>query len=159
GGHEEPFNMAYLAMRGSAFVNGVSRLHGQVSRRLFQPLFPRWPEEEVPVGYITNGVHTPTWECFGARCLWDVASTEQRWRGDTEGLERDVRAMSDAQLWALRTGTTRDLVDYTRLRLVRQRASQGASREEIEAARHVFDGDALTLGFARRFATYKRPAL
>ena len=61
GNPAEPFNMAYLAMRGSAFVNGVSRLHGKVSRRLFQSLFPRWPEDEVPVAHITNGIHTPTW--------------------------------------------------------------------------------------------------
>jgi len=56
----EPFNMAFLALRGSGAVNGVSRLHAQVSRRLFQPLFPRWPEQEVPIGHVTNGVHTPT---------------------------------------------------------------------------------------------------
>src|ERR1700730_9754094 len=58
----EPFNMAYLAIRGSGAVNGVSQLHGQVSRRLFQGLFPRWPEVEVPVSYVTNGVHAPTWD-------------------------------------------------------------------------------------------------
>ena len=56
----EPFNMAYLAIRGSGAVNGVSRLHGEVSRRIFLPLFPRWPQEEIPVGHVTNGVHVPT---------------------------------------------------------------------------------------------------
>ena len=159
GGPEEPFNMAYLAMRGSSFVNGVSRLHGQVSRRLFQPLFPRWPEAEVPVGHITNGVHAPTWECFGAGCLWEEASSAMRWRGETERLANDIRSMSDEQLWSLRSGTTRDLIAYMRKRLARQRASQGAPREEIDSASHTFDADALTLGFARRFATYKRPDL
>src|SRR6185369_7656293 len=58
----ENFNMAYLALRGSGAVNGVSRLHGKVSRHLFEPLFERWPHEEVPVGHVTNGVHTPTWD-------------------------------------------------------------------------------------------------
>ena len=159
GNPSEPFNMAYLAMRGSAFVNGVSRLHGKVSRRLFQPIFPRWPEDEVPVGHVTNGIHTPTWECYSAQCLWDKASSEQRWRGETEGLERDVRSMPDDRLWRLRTETTRDLVEYTRQRLARQRAGQGASPDEIAAAGQVFDVHALTLGFARRFATYKRPDL
>lgn len=155
----EPFNMAYLAMRGSAFVNAVSRLHGKVSRRLFQPLFPRWPEDEVPVGHVTNGVHTPTWECLSARSFWTKASNEQRWRGETESLENDIRAMPDDQLWRLRVETTRELIRYTRHRLARQRASQGAGPEEISAAGKVFDIDALTLGFARRFATYKRPDL
>ena len=155
----EPFNMAYLAMRGSAFVNGVSRLHGKVSRRLFQPLFPRWPESEVPVRHITNGVHTPTWECYDAECLWEEASSGRRWHGETEGLTREVRTLSDARLWQLRTGTTRALVEYTRQRLARQVATQGASKEEIAAAQRVFDVNALTIGFARRFATYKRPAL
>ncbi|HLK65187.1 MAG TPA: alpha-glucan family phosphorylase [Bryobacteraceae bacterium] len=159
GGPDEPFNMAYLAMRGCAFVNGVSRLHGKVSRRLFQGMFSRWPEDDVPVGYVTNGVHTPTWECFDARCLWADASTEHRWRGETEGLENEIRKIPDEQLWRLRTGTTRELIDFTRKRLTRQRASQGASREEINAAGRIFDPNALTLGFARRFATYKRPAL
>ncbi|MBZ5623919.1 MAG: alpha-glucan family phosphorylase [Acidobacteriia bacterium] len=159
GDPSEPFNMAYLAMRGSAFVNGVSRLHGKVSRRLFQPLFPRWPEDEVPVGHVTNGIHTPTWECHSARRFWAKASSEQRWRGETESLENDIRSMPDDQLWLLRTESTRDLVTYTRKRLARQRASQGASPEEIAAAERVFNVDALTLGFARRFATYKRPDL
>jgi starch phosphorylase len=159
GNRSEPFNMAYLAVRGSAFVNGVSRLHGKVSRRLFQPLFPRWSQDEVPVGHVTNGIHTPTWECYGARCAWGEASSEQRWRGETEGLEKDVRAMADDRLWRLRTETTSDLVEYTRKRLARQRATQGASKEEIDAAGRVFDVKALTLGFARRFATYKRPDL
>ena len=62
----EPFNMAYLALRGSGAVNVVSRLHGKVSRHIFEPLFPRWPEDEVPVGYVTNGVHMPTWDSAAA---------------------------------------------------------------------------------------------
>ena len=62
GDASEPFNMAYLAVRGSGYVNGVSRLHGQVSREIFRPLFPGWPTHEVPVGHVTNGVHMPTWE-------------------------------------------------------------------------------------------------
>ena len=68
---DEPFNMAYLAMRGSGAVNGVSRLHGQVSRHIFAPLFPRWPQAEVPVGYVTNGVHMPTWDSAAADAALD----------------------------------------------------------------------------------------
>src|ERR1019366_9745152 len=69
----EPFNMAYLATRGSGAVNGVSRLHGRVSRHIFAPLFPRWPEAEVPVGHVTNGVHMPTWDSIAADDLWTEA--------------------------------------------------------------------------------------
>jgi starch phosphorylase len=77
----EPFNMAYLAVRGSGAVNGVSRLHGEVSRRIFQPLFPRWPEIEVPVSHVTNGVHMPTWDSAEADSLWESACGKDRWRG------------------------------------------------------------------------------
>ena len=65
--------MAYLAIRGSGAINGVSKLHGQVGRRLFQPLFPRWPEAEVPVTHVTNGVHTPTWDSVEADRLWEAS--------------------------------------------------------------------------------------
>ncbi|MDE2259869.1 MAG: alpha-glucan family phosphorylase, partial [Betaproteobacteria bacterium] len=75
----EPFNMAYLAIRGSGAVNGVSRLHGKVSQRLFEPLFPYWPTEEVPVGYVTNGVHMPTWDSVLADDLWTEACGKGRW--------------------------------------------------------------------------------
>jgi starch phosphorylase len=80
----EPFNMAYLAIRGSGAVNGVSRLHGEVSRRLFQPLFPRWPQAEVPIGHVTNGVHVPTWDSEAADEVWTAAAGKDRWRGDLE---------------------------------------------------------------------------
>ena len=155
----EPFNMAYLATRGSGCVNGVSRLHGQVSRRIFQVLFPRWPETEVPIGYVTNGVHVPTWESQDAGALWGTACGDTRWRGDMECVETDFRKLTDAQLWELRTNTTRGLVDYTRKRLALQRASEGATPEEIAQAERIFDPDVLTFAFARRFATYKRPNL
>ena len=84
--------MAYLAIRGSSAVNGVSRLHGKVSRRLFLPLFPRWPEEEVPIGHVTNGVHMPTWDSAPADELWMEACGKGRWMGTTETLEWEVQA-------------------------------------------------------------------
>ena len=74
----EPFNMAYLALRGSGAVNGVSRLHGEVSRRLFGSLFPRWPEKDVPVGYVTNGIHVGTWESPASDALWARACGSDR---------------------------------------------------------------------------------
>jgi starch phosphorylase len=155
----ESFNMAYLAIRGSGAVNGVSRLHGEVSRRLFEPLFPHWPADEVPVGHVTNGVHVPTWDSAEADDLWTEACGKERWLGTTETLEQDIRRVSDARLWQFRVAGSRSLVEYARERLSGQLAGSGASPEAIEGAKHLFDPNALTLGFARRFATYKRPNL
>lgn len=155
----ELFNMAYLAIRGSGRVNGVSRLHGNVSRHLFHPLFPRWPEDDVPVGHVTNGVHMPTWDSAAADELWTKACGKDRWLGVTEPLEQDIRCVSDAGLWEFRVAASKAFVAYTRERLSRQLAVSGASPETLDEATHLFDPNALTLGFARRFATYKRPNL
>ena len=156
----ESFNMAYLAIRGSGSVNGVSRLHGQVSRQLFAPLFPHWPVDEVPVGYVTNGVHHPTWDSAAADELWTRACGKDRWLGMKENLEQQgIRSVPGEDLWRLRTNSTTSLVDYARERLARHYAAAGASAETIEEAKHLFDPKILTLGFARRFATYKRPNL
>ncbi len=155
----ESFNMAYLAIRGSGAVNGVSRLHGKVSRHLFLPLFPRWPEDEVPVGYVTNGVHMPTWDSGPADDLWTGACGKDRWLGTTQTLEQDIRQVPDAKLWKFRTAASMSLVEYARERLSRQLAASGATAEAVDEARHLFNTNALTLGFARRFATYKRPNL
>ena len=153
----EPFNMAYLAVRGSGAVNGVSRLHGLVSRRLFAPLFPRWPEFEVPIGTVTNGIHTPTWDSAASDELWTQACGKDRWLGTMDTLEKAIRDTSDAALWQLRTSARQSLVNYARQRLSTQLAASGESSEAVNEANRLFDPMALTLGFARRFATYKRP--
>ena len=155
----EPFNMAYLAVRGSGAVNGVSRLHGQVSRRIFTPLFPRWPENEVPIGHVTNGVHMSSWDSEESDALWTGACGKDRWLGTLETLEEDMRGLSDSRLWECRASARQSLVEYVRERLSRQLEASGASPEEVEGAKHIFDANTLTLGFARRFATYKRPNL
>jgi starch phosphorylase len=155
----EPFNMAYLSIRGCGRVNGVSRLHGEVSRQIFQPLFPRLPTHEVPVGHVTNGVHTPSWDCAEADALWTAACGKNRWLGTLESLAPCVRRISDADLWTCRAAARSSLIDYARERLSRQLAASGVSAGEIEFSRHCFNADVLTLGFARRFATYKRPNL
>jgi starch phosphorylase len=156
---EEPFNMAYLALRGSGAVNGVSQLHGIVSRRLFGPLFPRWPEREVPIGHVTNGIHVPTWDSAASDALWTAACGADRWRDDTESVAHDLRRIDNAALWTLRTANRRSLVEYARERIPRELASSGASPAQVTRSRGVLDADTLTLGFARRFATYKRPTL
>jgi starch phosphorylase len=155
----ESFNMAYLAIRGSGAVNGVSCLHGKVSRHLFEPLFPHWPADEVPVGHVTNGVHMPTWDSAAADDLWTGACGKGRWRGTTDTMEQDIRRASDSVLWKFRAAASKSLVEYARGRLSRQLAASGAPPGEVDDAKHLFDPNALTLGFARRFATYKRPNL
>jgi len=152
----ENFNMAYLAMHGCGAANGVSKLHGQVSRHLFAPLFPNWPVDEVPIGHVTNGVHMPTWDSAAADDLWTKACGKDRWLGTTEELEQHIRKISDETLWQFRLATSKSLVEYARERLARHYAAAGASSETVEQAKHLFDPNALTLGFARRFATYKR---
>ncbi len=156
----EPFNMAYLAIRGSGAVNGVSRLHGQVSRRIFRDLFPRWPDSEVPVGHVTNGIHTPTWDSIEADEVWTEMCGKGRWRSaDFQAVSEKLRNTPDTTLWSMRQRSRKAMIDQLRQRLARQLAGHGAPSEEVEQARHLLDPDTLTLGFARRFATYKRPNL
>jgi starch phosphorylase len=156
---KEPFNMAYLAIRGSGAVNGVSRLHGKVSRTIFQPLFPRWPQEEVPVRYVTNGIHVPTWDSKASDGLWTKHCGKGRWLDETEAVEEAIRQVTDADLWAMRQTSRRTLVEYVRGRYARQLAGSGVPPYEIAQAKQILNPEALTLGFARRFATYKRPTL
>src|SRR5580692_6290484 len=155
----EPFNMAYLAIHGSGAVNGVSELHGRVSRHLFEPLFWRWPTEEVPVGHVTNGIHVPSWESQGAEALWTEACGKDRWLGNTEDLAKDILTVSNERIWQMRSAARERLVSFVRGHLTRQLASESASPQAIEEAGSVFDPQVLTLGFARRFVPYKRPDL
>src|SRR5579875_226341 len=155
----EPFNMAYLAIRGAGRVNGVSRLHGEVSRRIFAPLFPRWPEKEVPVGYVTNGVHMPTWDSAGADAIWTQACGKERWVRGLENIEEKFGALDDEALWMLRENERERLVKTLRLRLERQAAVAGSDPAVVAACARKLDPKALTVGFARRFTSYKRPSL
>jgi len=153
----ENFNMAYLAIRGSGSVNGVSRLHGQVSRHLFGPLFPNWPKADVPIGYVTNGVHMPTWDSAASDDLWTKTCGKDRWLKTTENLQQDIRRLPDDTLWQFRSAAGRTFIEYARERLSQQLTASGAPPEEVDEAKSIFDPNALTLGFARRFASYKRP--
>jgi len=155
----EPFNMAYLAIRGSGAINAVSRLHGSVSREIFKDLFSRWPVAEVPVGYVTNGVHTPTWDSIYADRLWTEICGQVRWTQTMEGLGDKLYACPDDRLWAMRAENRAALVEFVRERFARQQAADGRPLPEIEWARNIFDPNTLTIGLARRFATYKRPNL
>jgi starch phosphorylase len=155
----EDFNMAYLAVRGSGFVNGVSQLHGVVSQQLFKELFPRYPEKEVSIGFITNGVHMPSWDSPASDDLWTEACGKGRWLGKTEELEQKIRNVTDPKIWDMRNKSRASLIDRTRDRLARQLEARGVAKEEVERAKNFLKPDVLTLGFARRFASYKRPDL
>jgi len=155
----ESFNMAYLAMRGCARSNGVSHLHGKVSRQLFSALYPRWPVAEIPVSHVTNGVHVPSWDSAWADRLWTESCGKQRWLGSTDTLHQAIQSIDDSTLWNLRTDEREDLIHYARKRLAQQLGQVGATPEQVNSAATVLDPNALTLGFARRFATYKRPNL
>ena len=151
----EPFNMAYLAVRGSGQINGVSKLHGQVSRHIFQPLFPRWPEREVPIGSVTNGIHVPTWDSAQADALWTNLCGKKRWRGDgsqTAGIHQTT----DEQLWQMRSLQRKHLIGRVRRRYAHQLGSENGASQDLSNLLHE---GVLTVGFARRFATYKRPNL
>jgi starch phosphorylase len=154
----ESFNMAYLAIRGSGAVNGVSSLHGVVSRHLFQSLFERWPTAEVPVGSVTNGVHMPSWDSEYADTIWTEAAGKNRWRGELKTLQENIYKIPDEQLWQMRTQERQNLVSYVRKRFQRQ-VSVSGQPEIIDIAKQVLDPNVLTLGFARRFVPYKRPTL
>jgi glycogen phosphorylase len=156
---KEPFNMAYLAMRGSGAVNGVSRLHGTVSRQIFSSLYPRWPVDEVPVSHITNGVHMPSWDSAEADDLWTKHCGKGRWLRPPETMKDDVCHLPDYQLWDLRNNSRRALIEYARERLAWELAASGAAAMELRDVKEIFQPDVLTVGFARRFATYKRPNL
>ena len=151
--------MAYFALRGCGAVNGVSRLHGAVSRSLFQPLFPRWPTNEVPVRHVTNGVHVPTWDSTEAHELWTDVCGKNCWHGDLKTGSQNQRDSPMHRFGGMRTEARKVLIEFVRSRYSRQIAIQGGSALEIEEAGEIFDFTTLTLGFARRFATYKRPNL
>ncbi|MGV8835849.1 alpha-glucan family phosphorylase, partial [Cellvibrio sp.] len=156
----EPFNMAFLAMRTCAHSNGVSELHGRVSQRIFQPLFPRWPEREVPVSHVTNGVHVSTWDSPEADAIWTQIYGKDRWRSDLQNLTPDLLSRaSDQQLWQMAAAGRARLVDYARQRFVRQWRHEVTTLSCAIPEQMPLDPSILTLGFARRFAEYKRPDL
>ena len=106
--------MAYLAIRGSGAVSGVSRLHGKVSRQIFGTLFPRWAEDEVPVGYITNGVHMPTWSSVQAQALWSGIGAGNAEQSPDGAAAAGIRRLGDADLWRFRNESRAALIESAR---------------------------------------------
>lgn len=156
----EPFNMAYLAARTCGMMNGVSQLHGEVSQDIFQDLYPRWPKHEVPVSYVTNGVHVPSWDSPWADRIWTISCGKERWLGGADtALTKAIESLSDEALWNFRGEERADLIHHARQRLRLQMKQRGARMELINQVDQALDPNALTLGFARRFTDYKRPNL
>jgi glycogen phosphorylase len=163
--HDSIFNMAYLAMHTCAHSNGVSQLHETISKHMFRPLFPRWPEWEIPVSHVTNGVHIPTWDSRWADEEWTTLCGKERWRCDLNALPvAPLRELSDARLWEMATQERSQLVEYVRQRLTRQWRSELVPLAHAPLSCAItqtlpLDPNILTLGFARRFTEYKRSDL
>ena len=154
---EEPFGITQAALRVSQAANGVSRRHGEVSRALWAALWPDRRPDEVPIGHVTNGVHIPTWMGAPMRELLDRhlgsdwcarAEDPRTWEG--------VEGIPDEELWRVRQRQRAELVEFVRARSTQDRLLRADFRDYVGAAARAFDPDVLTVGFARRVATYKR---
>ncbi|MBT0651593.1 glycosyltransferase family 1 protein [Geomobilimonas luticola] len=156
----ENFCMAVLALKLADFSNGVSELHGDVSRKMWKNIWPELPEEQLPLTSVTNGVHMKTWLATEKAGLL-IRYLGTRWLEDStdHNLWRKVNRIPDAELWRTHNRCREKLVDFSRRRLKEQLTKVGATAKEIVVADEVFDPDILTIGFARRFATYKRGTL
>jgi starch phosphorylase len=156
----EPFSMAYLAMNVCSMANAVSRLHGDVSRQLFGSLWKDVPEAEVPITHITNGIHTRSWISEEMSDLYD-RYLGPRWSEDVEmqNVWKRMEEIPEEEIWRIHERRRQRLVAFCRKRLVAQLEHRGARPQQIQEAAQVLDPDALTIGFARRVATYKRATL
>lgn len=159
-GSYQLFSMPVLAINLSSAANAVAKLHGEVSRKMWRWMYPDLPIEEVPVGHVTNGIHVETWTSREMGTLYD-RYLDPSWREDPSNPNTwwDVDKIPDAELWRTHERRRERLVAFARLRLGEHLKSRGASQSEIEGADEVLNPDALTIGFARRFATYKRATL
>jgi len=156
----EPFGMTPLALRLSAHTNGVSRLHGRVSRAMWESIWRHHPVEDVPIEHITNGIHVPTW------ISREMGTLFSRYLGpdwaedpDNERVWNQIEEIPSTELWLTHERCREKLIGFTRTRLVEQLRNRGSATAQLQAAREVLTADALTIGFARRFATYKRATL
>ena len=156
GDRAAPANITPLALRTSRAANGVSRRHGEVARRMWQPLWPGRTVEDVPIGHVTNGVHTTTWMAAPMQELLERHLPHWRARGSDPGLWRRIDDIPDHELWQVRCAQRQALIRYAREKSVQDRLGRPETSEYVEAAFRAFDPNVLTVGFARRMATYKR---
>jgi len=157
---EEPMSLTVLAMRLSSFRNSVSKLHGQVSRKLWAGAWPGLPTNEVPIRAVSNGVHIRGWISHDLAVLYDrYLGPEWHEKPADMTVWKNVDQIPDTELWRTHERRRERLVGFARQRLVQQLSQQGAGSSERDGAMEVLDPEALTIGFARRFATYKRATL
>jgi len=158
--HGEPFCMTVLGLKMSRRANAVSALHGHVSRRMWKDLWGSRVEEEVPIGHITNGVHVPSWLSWQMLALYDRLFPANWFRrmGEPDVWQK-IHECDPGELWETHYALKNLLLQFVRRRLARQCRRRGESEEAAEAARTALDPNVLTIGFARRFATYKRADL
>jgi starch phosphorylase len=157
GSDQDPVALTPLALRTSRAANAVSRRHGEVSREMWQPIWPDRPAAEVPIGTVTNGVHTTTWMAGPMQALLDrYLPADWRRRTSEVSIWDAVASIPDAELWQVRQALRQRLVEEARERSVGMRLARGEPPDYVDAAMRLFDPDALTIGFARRVATYKR---
>jgi starch phosphorylase len=156
-GKSEPFNMAVLALRNVARANGVSDLHRVVSRRMWKRIWPELPEVDIPIHGITNGIHIPSWISDDMARLLD-RYLGRRWTEDPDNIKiwERINHIPDLELWRTHERRRERLVAFARRKLQEQLQRWGAKKVEIQAAGEALNPQALTIGFARRFATYKR---
>jgi starch phosphorylase len=158
--HTETFCMTVLALKLSRRANAVSQLHGHISRRMWQPLWPDRTEEEIPIGHITNGVHIQSWLAWQMQQLYDrhfPAGWQSR-MGEPE-VWQYIHRVDPGELWETHNALKNLLISFVRRRVSRQSRRRGEADDIIEAARNLLDPNVLTIGFGRRFATYKRANL
>jgi starch phosphorylase len=158
--HTETFCMTVLALKLSRRANAVSQLHGHISRRMWQPLWPDRTEEEIPIGHITNGVHIQSWLAWQMQQLYDrhfPAGWQSR-MGEPE-VWQYIHRVDAGELWETHNALKNLLISFVRRRVSRQSRRRGEADDIIEAARNLLDPNVLTIGFGRRFATYKRANL
>ena len=157
---QEPFCMTVLGLKLSRRANAVSGLHGHVTRRMWAHLWPWRVEEEIPIGHITNGVHIPSWLAWQMQVLYDRHFPPDWYHrmGEPE-VWRGIHHVDPGELWETHYALKNLLLAFVRRRVSRQCRRRGESDEAVEAARNMLDPNVLTIGFARRFATYKRATL
>jgi starch phosphorylase len=156
----EAFGVTPLSLRLSAHANGVSRLHGEVSRRMWQNIWPKNPVEDTPIDYVTNGIHVSSWASREIARLYDRYLGAD-WNEDRnpQHIWRQIRQIPLSELWRAHENCRGRLVAFTRRALFKQLKAQGAGTDTLRQSMEVLSPDTLTIGFARRFATYKRATL
>ncbi|MBI5929506.1 MAG: alpha-glucan family phosphorylase [Chloroflexi bacterium] len=154
------YSMPVMALKMSSATNAVSKLHGDVSQQMWQWLFPEVPQTEVPIQHVTNGVHVKTWVSRDMASLFD-RYLDPSWRTNAaeESVWGEVDRIPDTEIWRVHERRRARLVAFARTRLKDQLVRRGMSQSEVESAEEVLNPEALTIGFARRFATYKRATL